>query len=342
MKIRFVILMMCLSATALAQSPGAQSFVEGLPGDWVLWKQVIDPDDEPATERVYALDEANGEIRFGDGQHGKIPPIGRDSIVAFRYGRTEPDPSGGDSVPANNIAARTALNLVSPVQTVESVIAADQAAGGAPPESDDRVLRFGFARQRHRSRAVTAFDLEDLALQSSPDIVQARALVRRGYVRLVVVMGGKNKLPNAAQIRELRRLLLDAAPAALSAPNALRIEPPSIRKLRISLKLIVESIDHTGALSAFVKEKLARFFDTATGGVDKDGWALGLNPSEDDIAFALTDAPYLESIEDVTLLELTDDGDEHSWKEQTTTATQLVMLDDDPIRFQFETSEVMA
>jgi hypothetical protein len=225
---------------------------------------------------------------------------------------------------------------------VESVIAADQAAGGAPPESDDRVLRFGFARQRHRSRAVTANDLEDLALQSSPDIVQARAFVRRGYVRLVVVMGGKNPLPNAAQLRELRRLLLAAAPAALSAPKTLRVEPPKIRRLRISLKLTVESIDHTGELSAFVKAKLARFFDTATGGVDKDGWAVGLNPSGDDIAFALTDAPYLESIEEVTLLEITNDGNEHPWEEEPTRATEIVMLDEDPVRFQFETAEVMA
>ena len=318
------------------------SLVEGLPGDWVLWRQVTDPDDEAATERVYALDETKGEIRFGDGQHGKIPPTGRDSIVAFRYCRTEPGPRGEDKVPANNIAARTALNLVSPVQTVESVTAAEQAAGGAPPESDDRVLRFGFARQRHRRRAVTAYDLEDLTLQSSPDIAQARAFVRRGYVRLVVIMRGKNPLANAAQIRELRRLLLDVAPVFLSAPGALRIEQPRIRRLRISLKLRVESLDHTGELSTFVKEKLAEFFDTATGGVDQDGWALGLDPSENDIAFALSEAPHLESIEDVSLIEIADDGKEHPWEERPTRATEIVMLDEDPVRFHFATAEVMA
>ena len=127
------------------------STVSGLPGDWVLWKQVVDPGDEAAIAPVYSLDEASGEIRFGDGQHGRIPPIGRDAIVAFRYCRTEPDPGGGDKVPGNAVGARTTLNLISPVETVESVIAADQAAGG-PPESDDRVLRFGFARLRHRNR----------------------------------------------------------------------------------------------------------------------------------------------------------------------------------------------
>ena len=316
------------------------SAVEGLPGDWVLWKQVTDPDDELATARVYALDEASGELRFGDGRRGKIPPIGRDSIVAFSYSRTEPDPTGGDRVPGNTIEARTALNLVSPVETVESVTAADQAAGGAPPESDERVLRFGFARLRHRSRAVTAEDLEDLALQSSPDIVQARAFVRRGYIRLVVVMRGKKPVPSAPQIRELRRLLLAAAPVWLSAPNALRIEGPRIRRLRIELVLLVEALDHAGELSAFVEEKLAEFFDTATGGIDKDGWALGDNPSEDDIALAISDAPYLDAIESVKLHEITEDGTEIP-SLAASGPREIVMLADDPIRIQFETAEVM-
>ena len=61
------------------------SEVRGLPGDWVLWKQVPDPADEPADARVYALDEVTGEIQFGNGLHGRIPPVGRDSIVAFCY-----------------------------------------------------------------------------------------------------------------------------------------------------------------------------------------------------------------------------------------------------------------
>jgi hypothetical protein len=316
------------------------SAVEGLPGDWVLWKQVIDPEDELAAARVYSLDENTGEIRFGDGLHGKIPPIGRDSIVAFRYCRTEPDPTGSDHVPGNAITARTALNLVSPVESVETVTAADQAAGGAPPESADRVLRFGFARLRHRDRALTAYDIEDLALESSPDIVQAHAFVRRGYIRVIVVMRGMNPQPNAAQIRELRRLLLAAAPVSLSAPGALRIAGPMIRRLRIELELQVETLNYAGALTDFVKQQFATFFDTATGGADKDGWALGLNPNEGDIALALIDAPNLESIKHVTLREITDDGQVHPWPEPLK-ATELAMLADDPVRIQFETTEVM-
>jgi hypothetical protein len=310
-----------------------------LPGDWVLWTQVIDPKDEPADARVYALDEATGEIRFGDGIHGRIPPIGRDAIVAFSYSRTETGDSGSETVPGNTITPRTTLNLVSPVETVEAVTSADQAAGGAPAELDERVLRFGFARLRHRNRAVTARDIEDLALQSSPDIVQARAVVRRGFLKLVIVMRGDDPQPTAAQVRELRRLLLESAPASLSAPGALRIEGPKVRRLQIELDLRIETLDHAGELGEFVKHELRSLFDTASGGVDEDGWPLGLNPTEDDIAFALIDAPHLESLGNIKLRESVGEGEVRPWPE-TVKETEIVMLADDPVRIEFETAEV--
>jgi hypothetical protein len=315
--------------------------VDGLPGDWVLWKQVTDPGDEPPNARVYALDEATGVIRFGDGLHGAIPPIGVDSIVAFSYQRTEPGAPGTETVPGNAITPRTSLNLATPVANVEAVTAADQSAGGAPPETPDRVLRFGLARLRHRNRAVSAIDIEDLALQSSPDIVQARTLVRRGYLQLVVVMRGKTPTPNTAQIRELQRLLLAAAPATLGAPKALRIGGPAIKWLRINLQLRVATLDHAGALSRDVKVQLAGLFDTATGGIRKEGWALGVNPSQDDIAFALVDVPRLEGILNVTLNEVASDDRERPWP-QTLKRTELAVLADDPIRITFETAEVAA
>src|SRR5262249_51220115 len=156
-------------------------------------------------------------------------------------------------------------------------------------------------------------DIEDLALESSPDIAQARAIIKRGYIRLVVVMKGKNPTPNSAQVRELRRLLLAAAPLSLSAPKALRIEGPRIRRLRIELELRIETLDYAGQVSQWVKDQLTTFFDSATGGIDKDGWALGLNPTDEDIAFVLINAPNLEGIANVNRLENVGDGIEQTW-----------------------------
>jgi hypothetical protein len=182
-------------------------------------------------------------------------------------------------------------------------------------------------------------DLEDLALESSPDIAQALALARPDHVRLAVVMRGENPRPNAAQRRELYRFLLAKAPSALGAASALRIVGPDIRWLHLNLKLRVASLDNAAALEEAVNKRLAGFFDTATGGVDQDGWALGVSPREEDIAFALIDAPYLESIEGVTLREMTPKGSDQPWP-ATLKPTELAMLAKDPIWIQFEHDEV--
>ncbi|MDM0116695.1 hypothetical protein QTI66_31650 [Variovorax sp. J22R133] len=316
------------------------SAVENLPGDWVLWDRVVDPADESPMARVYALYEATGEIRFGDGKHGKIPPVGSDSIMAFAYRRTTPGEPGSDNVPGNAIAQRTSLNLVSPIEGVEAVFAADQAAGGAPAESIDRVLQFGVASLRHRDRALTAHDFSDIARESSPDIAQARCFPRKGFVRLVVVMRGANPMPTAAQVRELRRLLLSQAPPTLAAPEVLRIGGARLRRLRVDLRLRVASLDDAGAVASDAKKKVIALFDAATGGVDGSGWHLGENPNEIDIAVVLADVALLEGIAAVSLREITDD-DEQAWPPSIARA-DLPRLEKDGVRIEFETVEVIA
>jgi hypothetical protein len=314
---------------------------ESLPGDWVLWRQVIDPLDEGPRERVYAHDEATGVVRFGDGLHGMIPPVGRDSIVAFKYQRTEVGEAGGNTVAANTIRARTPLNLISPVESVEAVFAADGAAGGASAESDARVLRFGFARVRHRNRGVTLRDLEDLALQSSPDIVQASAEVRDGTVRMTIVMRGDQPSPTAQQIRELKRLLLDQSPTALAAANALRIAGPRERRVQIDIDAVVPTLDRAGAVGREIKARVARLFDTATGGITGDGWPLGVTPTAEDVAFALLDTAGLESVTRVEINEVDRDGRIRPVSSPLR-PTELALLASDPLRLTFATSEVSA
>jgi hypothetical protein len=309
-----------------------------LPGNWVLWSQVTDPGDSEATDRVYALDETTGTITFGDGKGGAIPPIGVDSIVAFKYQRTEPPAAGAIDVPANSITARTQLNLVSPVSGVESVSSADQAAGGAPPEPDAQVLKFGGTALRNRGRAVTAVDLEDLAVASSPDIAQARAIVAATGTRLIVVMRGANPAPSRAQQRELTRTMLTVTPVAFAAAHTLIIEAPAIRRLRIGLSLSVDTLDHAGGVANNAETKIKNSLDTLTGGRTGDGWPLGVSPTVDDIALALLDIGHLESITDISLLEVLADGTEGPWP-ASLKVNELVQLDADAFRFQFDSVE---
>ncbi|BAB52830.1 mlr6562 [Mesorhizobium japonicum MAFF 303099] len=307
-----------------------------LPGDWVLWRQVIDPADCAAADRVYALDEATGTIRFGDGRHGAIPSSGPDTIVAFRYERTEP--GVGEAVPANQVVARTPLNLVTPVDNVEAVYAGDQPAGGLAPQSDARVLQFSPARLRHRGRALSARDIEDLALEWSADAVQARCFPQAGRVTLVLVMRGRDPQPSRAEKRELTRALLAAAPPTLAVPGRLIIEGPTVRRIRIKLRLVVPAIDLAGAVGIKVKSRLRTYFDTDPAAAG--GWQLGATPGEDDIAEALLDVANLESIAAVAISEVDDSG-VRPWSAKVG-ARALALLDDDGVQIEFDVTEAVA
>jgi hypothetical protein len=103
----------------------------------------------------------------------------------------------------------------------------------------------------------------------------------------------------------------------------------------------VATLDHAGALGRAVEERLAAFFDTATGGAGKDGWALGASPGEGDVVLALTDAPHLEGIAGVTLWESVDERDERPWPRALGPA-ELARLAEDAVRIVFVSVEAVA
>jgi len=313
--------------------------IADLPGDWVLWKQVPDPTDCGPKDRVYSLDEPTGTVRFGDGLHGMIPPAGVDAIVAFAYKRTEP--LVGGLVAANLVKPRQELNLVSPVESVETVVAADRSAGGVAPESAEHVLEFAPAKLRNRGRAVSARDFEDLARENSDDVLQARCFVGNGKFRLVVVVRGADPDPSRAQQRELRRMLLESGPVSLGASGTLRIAGPHVRRLRVDLRLGVKTLDDAGDVGKQAKARVVNRFSTEFGGDLGEGWPLGQAPSEDDVAEALLDIPGLESIVSISLFELDELGVERRWQDAVASG-DLVMLTAENVRVGFEILEAVA
>jgi hypothetical protein len=106
----------------------------------------------------------------------------------------------------------------------------------------------------------------------------------------------------------------------------------------VKLRLHVAALDDAGRVSNEVEKRLSSLFDTARGGTDHDGWPIGADVTPDDIALALVDTPRLESIEDLALVEVRDDAD-RPWPGNVKSG-ELVMLDQDPVRIQFETEEV--
>ncbi|MGD1703156.1 baseplate J/gp47 family protein [Dapis sp. BLCC M229] len=135
---------------------------------WVKWHKVADFYSSGAGDRHYTLDPQTGEIHFGDGIAGMIPPRGRNNIRFFLY-RT----GGGEQ---GNIAAETISQLKTTIPYIDRGINLEPSAGGAQQETLDRLKERVPKQLRHRDRAVTAQDMADLAYEASTDVARVKVV----------------------------------------------------------------------------------------------------------------------------------------------------------------------
>lgn len=165
-------------ATALRAAEGPDAITPatdgaGRPGETLVrWHAVPDFDHSGPLDRHYTADPLTGEIRFGDGEAGRLPPRG-DNNISVTY------LTGGGA--QGNRPAGTITRLQSPVPYVDAVTNHEDSQGGTPVEPEARLRARGPKALRHRGRAVTVQDIEDLAVESSAEVVRARAVPPGGF-----------------------------------------------------------------------------------------------------------------------------------------------------------------
>ena len=315
-----------LAALVLGNAENVVSDQANLPGTWVLWNPVLDPTDFGPLDRVYSLDSESGLITFGDGIGGKVPPIGRDNIVAFVYKR-------GGGAAANAFAPWGSLNLVSPVQGVTAVLGPQSAAGGADATLPQDMLKIAPSQIRQRDRAITPRDLEQLALQSSPQIIQARSWQVGGRVRLVTLVSGATVVPSLEQTRALKDFLAARMTPGLAA--VLDVAAPRIVNVRINLVAQVPSFDVAAQVGAEINQLLLQLLDPQAGGVDGEGWPLGRSLTADDVLAALSAIANLQGIASVDLQAI-DAGGASSELSANFSVDQFAVLAADGVRISLQ------
>src|SRR6185369_13533746 len=195
---------------------------------WIRWTEVLEFYDSDSTSRDYRLDRHTGEIEFGDGLHGRIPPAGGDNIRAFVY------QAGGGQM--GNVNAGEINTPVTAVAGVDSVINPVPAGGGSNAATNDDMLVIGPAQISHRDRAVTPDDFERLALEASREVRKARCLPNRnangnqevGWTTVHIVPDSEDRqpVPSLQLRRAVQRYLSDRADVTVVNQEHIVIGPP--------------------------------------------------------------------------------------------------------------------
>ena len=163
------------------------------------WKRTEDLLRCGPDEACYVLHAATGELHFGDGSHGRIPPASYE-IMAHSY------KAGGGA--AGNVLVGTISAARVPIIGVAGIRNERPATGGQDEQSYDDFKTVAPARLRCNNRAVSADDYESMA-RSAGGIAQAKALPLAhpdfpgvqvpGAVTVVVVPDTEEIPPRASQ-----------------------------------------------------------------------------------------------------------------------------------------------
>lgn len=288
---------------------------------WVRWQAVPDFHGSSPRDRHYVIDRITGNVLFGDGRYGMMPPAGQNNIRAtYRSG-------GGER---GNRAAGTIIQLKSSIPYIDSVTNIEAAAGGAERQSLDSVRRYGPRQLRHRHRAVTTADLEDLAFAASAQVARAKAIPPRfnpltlwlppgeapsdlarhqdvfeaGAMGLIIVpqSDSPRPVPSLELVEQVKAYL-----AARSAPTAdVWVAGPEWIEVSVTAVIVPDSLEAADFVGETVKAALARFLHPLTGGPQGKGWAFGRKPYRSDLYALVEGVAGVDHVRTLTVAEAPD------------------------------------
>ena len=244
------------------------------------WEEVGDFFASNSNDPHFVLNRTTGDVRFGDGEHGRIP-VGNaanvdSNIVArtYRYG-------GGKK---GNVAAATLTNLSGGIAGIDAnkITNLRPAVGGRDEETLNEAKDRAPQALKNKCRAVTIDDFTALA-QESPGVKRAMALPLGhpgfpgvqvpGAVTVIVVPDSdvRKPMPSEGLIRTVcayldpRRLLT----------TELYVVPPTYHEVRVRTEIIVLDNADLAEVKHDVENNLLAYFHPLTGGEDGSGWEFG-------------------------------------------------------------------
>lgn len=229
----------------------------------VRWHQADDLSGCGGEERVYTLEPYTGEIRFGNGTTGRVPPAGFENIhVTSTFG-------GGTR---GNLPVGELTEFLVSVPRISGLKNITPMSGGTDRMREERLEQLGNRRIRHCGRAVAARDFEELVAENFSRARHVRCFAgldengaeRAGHVCVVVTADNRgNEQMGWELCREIESFLARRSSAALVASGRLHVRPSNAMTINISVEVSLTELDRvvrtqqeiTAALEGLINER---------------------------------------------------------------------------------------
>jgi hypothetical protein len=271
---------------------------------WIRWHEVPNFYGSGPRDRHYVMDHKTGRITFGDGTSGLIPPrlVGNIRMACYRTGAG----ASGNKAAGSIKQLRSALPYIQKVENPEA------ATGGADTETVPDMLARAPQEIRHRFRAVTEEDFEDLAKIASPEVSRAKCVALHdlskdpdarhrhpGIISLIVAPRSSDPKPDlTVDLMNRVATFLDQCRAPV---GQLILVAPDYVRVDVNAEVTVSSIEAATNVQREAVQALQRFLHPSTGGWDGSGWEFGHAPKHSDIHALLRNTPGLSHVRRVNL-----------------------------------------
>jgi hypothetical protein len=242
---------------------------------WVRWHEVESFYSSGPSSRHYTVDPISGEIRFGDGRRGMVPPLGPDNVVGEEY-RT-----GGGIV--GNVGASSLVVLRQAIAYIDSVHNPYGANGGSDQETIDEAKMRGPQVIKNRYRAVTSEDYEWLSLRASGSVARARCMPspkRPGEISVLIVPKGGEQASDLTDkllpTPELLRRVKDFLDERRLITTKLNIGKPRYVEVSVDVDVVLKPLGTKGeSLKREIENAVRKHVHPLQGGADGKGWPFG-------------------------------------------------------------------
>ncbi|MCG8364044.1 MAG: putative baseplate assembly protein [Pseudanabaenales cyanobacterium] len=262
---------------------------------WLKWESRGDLLESAAGDRHYQIDRRLGQIQFGDGAEGAIPPVGVNNIrVTYQVG-------GGKQ---GNVDRWRISRLNSSIAFVDRVTNPEPAEGGCDPELLERTLERGPHLLKHRNRAD---DFERLTEQASRSVARVKCLpnINRegqpelGWVSVIVVPHSSEPQPRPSlRLRQqVKQSLQQQAANLVTTPKHLDVRGPVYVEIAISTRIVVTMLEALPEVERMARQTLNTFLHPLTGGYQKRGWEFGRSPCLSDFYALLGEIPNVDRVD---------------------------------------------
>lgn len=268
---------------------------DGIEEHWVLWEEVSDLEFCQGGSRVFQIDRTEGILRFGNGSHGRVPPFGKPAGIRVHYS------CGGGS--RGNVAPEKVNKLNRTVGFVSSVSNPMALWGGLDTETPAEAIRRCSARLRHRDRAVTARDYEELAMEASATLKKVRCFGGKnaegekepGAITLVIYLKNRQADKNLyyAVQEEIRKYLVDRMDTGIVKQGRFYITEPKMVEIQVRAEVMVEDFQDIFAVRRRAQERIRSFLDPVNGHFGGMGWEIGELPNAMQLKNVLKEIPQI-------------------------------------------------